>query len=183
VFIQPQIVYTNTDLTVDVHATDPDEELISFNYQWIKNGIEIQGEFSEHLDHSNFVKGDQIQISVSPFDRYDHGISMLSSVVVVNNSPPQIISQPPSSLNENGIFAYKVLAKDIDDDPLTFSLSANNPPGITIDSKSGSLLWKIPNDIKHLANRIEIIVKDNDRSETSQWFTLHIQFTENQHSG
>ena len=101
---------------------------------------------------------------------------MISSSVLVNNSPPNIISHPPSTFDENGRFVYKVLAKDIDNDPLTFSLSSNNPPGVKIDSKSGLLLWKIPKNLEPGPNRIEIIVADQDGSQASQWFTLNIQF-------
>jgi len=70
----------------------------------------------------------------------------------------------------------KVIAKDVDNDSLTFSLSSRNPPGATIDPKTGLLLWKIPNDLEPGPNRIEIIVSDQHGSEASQWFTLNIQF-------
>jgi hypothetical protein len=179
VVIQPQVVYSNTDLMADAEAEDPDQELVSFRFQWIKNGSEIYDEESEYLKHSHFVKGDRIQVQVKPFDGYGHGTPMISSVVLVNNSPPNIISHPPSTFEEDGTFVYKVLAEDIDNDMLTFSLSSRNPPGTTIDPKTGLLLWKIPNDLEPGPNRIEIIVCDQDGSEASQWFTLNINFVVN----
>ncbi|MGA1839559.1 MAG: putative Ig domain-containing protein [bacterium] len=176
VLIQPQVVYSNTDLMAKAEAEDPDQELVSFGFQWIKNGSEIYSEESEHLNHSHFVKGDRIQVKVTPFDGYGHGTPMISSVIPVNNSPPNIISNPPSTFEEDGTFVYRVIAEDIDNDTLTFSLSANNPPGAKIDPKTGLLLWKIPNDLDPGPNRMEVIVCDQDGSEASQWFTLNINF-------
>jgi hypothetical protein len=176
VVIQPQVAYANTDLTVMAEAEDPDQELVSYRFQWIKNGSEIYNEESEYLKHSHFVKGDRIQVKVIPFDGYGHGTPMISSVTLVNNSPPNIISHPPSTFEEDGTFIYRVLAEDIDNDMLTFSLSSRNPPGATIDPKTGLLLWKIPKDLDPGPNRIEVIVCDQDGSEASQWFTLNINF-------
>ncbi|MGA1863734.1 MAG: putative Ig domain-containing protein [bacterium] len=176
VLIQPQIVYSNTDLKAEAEAEDPDQELVCFGFQWLKNGSEIYGEESEHLDHSNFIKGDRIQVRVTPFDGYGHGTPMISSVMPVNNSPPNIVSNPPSTFAEEGTFVYRVIAEDVDNDTLTFSLSSNNPPGATIDPKTGLLLWKIPNDLEPGPSRMEVIVCDQDGSEASQWFTLNINF-------
>lgn len=183
VVIQPQVVYSNTDLMAEAEAEDPDQELVSFRFQWIKNGSEIYDEESECLKHSHFVKGDRIQVKVTPFDGYGHGTSMISSVMPVNNSPPNIISHPPSTFEEDGTFMYKVVAKDVDNDLLIFSLSSRNPPGATIDAKTGLLLWKIPNDLDPGPNIIEVIVCDQDGSEASQWFTLNINFVVNYDQG
>ena len=176
VVIQPTVAYSNTDLTAEAEAEDPDQELVSFLFQWIKNGSEIYGKESKSLDHSHFFKGDRIQVKVTPFDGYGHGTPIISSVMLVNNSPPSIISNPPSTFKEDGIFVYRVKAEDADNDILTFSLSSNNPPGAKIDPKTGLLIWKIPNDLDPGPNRIEVIVCDQDGSEASQWFTLNINF-------
>jgi hypothetical protein len=105
---------------------------------------------------------------------------MLSSSVTVNNSPPRIVSNPPNILGEGGTYMYEVMAEDIDNDPLTFSLTSNNPPCISIDSQTGLLFWRIPKHLDSELNTIEIIVSDNDGSSASQWFSLSIQFAETQ---
>jgi len=177
VTIKPDLVYTNIDLTATVEAEDPDADEVNFRYQWIKNGTEITGQESTLLEHSHFEKNDEIRIKVIPFDGDDYGDAILSGSVIVNNSPPRIVSNPPSILGEDGTYTYEVMAEDIDNDPLTFSLTSNNPPGISIDSQTGLLFWRIPNHLDSELNRIEIIVSDDDGSEASQWFSLNIQFT------
>ncbi|MGA1790801.1 MAG: hypothetical protein ACMUIM_04900 [bacterium] len=176
VMIKPDLVYTNVDLTVAVEAEDPDMDEVDFRYQWIKNGTEIPGQESADLQPSHFKKNDEIRIKVVPFDGDDYGNGMLSGSVIVNNSPPRIVSNPPSILGEDGTYMYEVVAEDIDNDPLIFSLTSNNPPGISIDSQTGLLFWKIPSHLDSELNRIEIIVSDDDGSEASQWFSLNIQF-------
>ena len=180
VSIKPDLVYTNVDLTIAVEAEDPDMDEIDFRYQWIKNGTEINGQESTVLQHSFFGKNDEIRIKVVPFDGDDYGNGMLSSSVTVNNSPPRIVSNPPNTLGEGGTYMYEVMAEDIDNDPLTFSLTSNNPPGISIDSQTGLLFWRIPKHLDSELNTIEIIVSDNDGSSASQWFSLSIQFAETQ---
>lgn len=178
VSIKPDLVYTDVDLTVTVEAEDPDMDEIDFRYQWIKNGTEINDQESTVLQHSFFGKNDEIRIKVVPFDGDDYGNGMLSGFVTVNNSPPRIVSNPPNTLGEGGTYMYEVMAEDIDNDPLTFSLTSNNPPGISIDSQTGLLFWRIPKHLDSELNTIEIIVSDNDGSSASQWFSLSIQFAE-----
>jgi hypothetical protein len=177
VTINPQIAYTNTDLSVDIEAEDKDQDKISYKYQWMKNGDDIRGQESAYLNHSYFAKGDRIQIKVTPYDGYAHGDSMTSGMHIINNSPPEIISDPSSNFEQDGAFTYKVIAKDLDKDSLTYKL-VNSPPGAEIDSQNGLLLWKIPQDLEPGVKKIEIIVSDNDGGEASQWFTLNIEFAE-----
>nr|NIW49865.1 hypothetical protein [Gammaproteobacteria bacterium] len=47
---------------------------------------------------------------------------LTSAPVVVDNSPPEIVSNPPAHL-EDGTFRYAVKTVDVDGDPVKFSLT------------------------------------------------------------
>ncbi|WP_249070113.1 putative Ig domain-containing protein [Argonema antarcticum] len=56
------------------------------------------------------------------------------------NTPPQILSNAVTNATVGRIYRYKVAAKDIDGDLLTYSL-ANYPAGMKIDAESGVIEW------------------------------------------
>jgi len=175
-FINPKVLFVDTEVYVETKAEDQDQDDIELLYQWVNNGVEIYGQKGPRLNPVHFAKGDRIQVEVTPFDRFDHGTMLMSAAVIVNNSPPQIVSHPPTILTEPGTFVYKVRAEDIDDDSVSYSLSPGGPAGVTINSESGLIVWKIPQDVEEGLNRIEVIARDGDGGETSQWFTLNLQF-------
>jgi len=175
-FIKPKVLFVDTEVYVDTKAEDQDQDDIELLYHWVNNGVEIHGQNGPRLDPVHFAKGDRIQVKVTPFDGFDHGTTLLSAVVIVNNSSPRIVSHPPTTLAEPGTFVYEVHAEDLDDDSISYSLSPGSPPGVTIDSESGLLVWKIQRDVEQGLNRIEVIAQDSEGGETSQWFTLNLQF-------
>ncbi|MGA1843840.1 MAG: cadherin repeat domain-containing protein [bacterium] len=174
--IKPKVLFTDTEVYVDAKAEDKDHDEIELIYQWVNNGVEIHGQNECRLDPVHYAKGDRIQVKVTPFDGFDHGTTLLSAVVIVNNSSPRIVSYPPTTLAEPGTFVYEVRAEDIDEDPIFYSLSPSSPPGVTIDRESGLLVWRIPHDVEQGLNRIEVLAQDSEGGETSQWFTLNLQF-------
>ncbi|MBN2374362.1 hypothetical protein JXL19_11310 [bacterium] len=177
--IEPKTIYTNTDIRARVDAKDHDLDSVRFQYRWIKNGSVIYAQESESLPGYEFIKGDAIQIEATPFDGEGYGKPVRSDFFIVNNSPPEIISRPPSLLDHNGAFVYQVIAKDIDNDRITFSIPPNiKIKDMKIDPSRGLLTWEIPDDIKPGDYRIEILARDNDGGEASQWFNLNIRFNQ-----
>ncbi|MGA1796330.1 MAG: Ig domain-containing protein [bacterium] len=174
--IQPKVLFTDTEVYVDAKAEDQDNDEIEILYQWVNNGVEIHGQNEFRLDPAHYAKGDRIQVKATPFDGFDHGTTLLSAVAIVNNSPPRIVSHPPTYFEEPGTFVYEVRAEDMDDDPIVYSLSPGTPSGVTIDRESGRLVWRIPRDVEQGLNRIEVLAQDSEGGETSQWFTLNLQF-------
>ena len=173
--INPKVVYADTNIVVQAEAEDQEKDFITFRYQWIKNGSIIQAQESNSLSQKYFVKNDQIQVEVTPFDGDDYGRSVISAPIFVNNTPPVIDSLPPESLEKNGAFIYQVHARDIDNDPLTYSLSSNNPEGVTMEAENGLLTWKIPEDIEFGTYKIEVSVYDNEGDGGTQSFDIEIQ--------
>jgi hypothetical protein len=149
--VVPDPAYANTDLKVEVKAEDPEGDLINFKYQWIifKDGgpvrkeVIFEGETNPTLSHDKFVHGDILAVRITPFDwKGAEGQMYQSQLVVIKNSPPEIISSPPDDI-AGGLFTYPVKVKDPDNDPITFSLSKDAPKGMTIDPASGLITWAI----------------------------------------
>jgi hypothetical protein len=150
--IVPDPAYTNTDLEVAIKAEDPEGDLINFKYQWIKfegggpvrKAVNFEGETTSTLAHDKFVHGDVVAVRITPFDwNGAEGQMYQSQLVVIKNSPPEIISAPPENFSGT-LFTYQVKVKDPDNDSLTFSLSKDAPKGMIIDPATGLLTWAIP---------------------------------------
>jgi hypothetical protein len=152
--IVPDPAYANTDLRVEVKAEDPEGDLINLKYQWIKfeNGgpgpawkaVNFEGETTSTLSHDKFVHGDVVAVRITPSDwKGAEGEVYRSQLVVIKNSPPEIISLPPENLS-GPLYTYPVKVKDLDNDPITFSLAEGYPKGMTIDPATGLIMWAIP---------------------------------------
>ncbi len=85
------------------------------------------------------------------------------------NSPPEIVSAPPTDALVNLTYTYDVAAADPDDDPLAFTLT-RAPTGMVIDA-SGHVSWPVePADLG--AHEVEVTVTDGFGGSASQAFTV-----------
>ncbi len=149
--IVPDPAYANTDLEVAIKAEDPEGDLINLKYQWItfdnsgpvRKAENFEGETTSTLSHDKFVHGDVVAVRIIPFDwNGAEGQMYQSQLVVIKNSPPEIISSPPENI-AGSLFTYPVKVKDLDNDPITFSLSDDAPKGMTIDPATGLIEWTL----------------------------------------
>ena len=90
VTIQPEKAYKGNELNLAIESNDPDRDLVTYRYQWIKNDQEILGENNISLKGDRFQKGDRIQVRVIPSDGKMEGPPFLSSQIRILNSPPVI---------------------------------------------------------------------------------------------
>ena len=172
VWIEPQTPTVQNDLKVREKSTDADEDSIFFSYQWEINGAPLMGERKDTLERVRFKKGDLISVTIVPDDREIMGSPKKSEPVKIANSPPAIVSSPPTSI-EGTKYIYQVKANDPDNDPITFTLKSG-PKGMTIDPKSGLLQWQIRAEDKG-THTIEIEVSDNEGAKSYQQYSLAIE--------
>lgn len=171
--IQPQPSYTNSQLEVKIKASDEDDDLIVYSYQWIKNGEEILNETSHVLSSSCFERGDRIQCRIIPSDREVYGRTFEAETIRIANSPPLITARTQSEIACEGFFMYKINTNDPDQDILALSLSSSAPDGMTLDSATGIVKWKIPKGLTG-SYPIDIIVSDGYGGRCSQTFNIYI---------
>ena len=172
VWIEPQTPTIQNDLKVHEKTTDADGDSIFFSYQWEKNGAALMDERKDMLERARFKKGDSISVTIVPDDREIMGAPKKSEPVKISNSPPAIVSSPPTSI-EGSKYLYQVKANDPDNDPVTFTLKSG-PKGMGIDPKSGLLQWQIHKEDKG-THSIEIQVSDNEGARSYQQYTLAIE--------
>jgi len=172
VWIEPKIPTIQNDLKVHEKSTDADGDSIFFSYQWEKNGAPLMDERKDMLERVRFKKGDSISVTIVPDDREIMGSPKKSEPVKISNSPPSIVSSPPTSI-EGTKYLYQVKANDPDNDPITFTLKSG-PKGMTIDPRSGLLQWQIRKEDKG-THSIEIEISDNEGAKSYQQYSLAIE--------
>ena len=173
VWIEPKVAYVTDNLKAIVKASDLEGDFIYYNYQWEKNGSILSDEKKEILEKGRFKKGDSIVVSVTPDDREALGTPKRSEPLLISNSPPQIVSSPPTSV-EKSEYIYQVKVNDPDDDPVTFTLKSG-PQGMEIDKKTGLIKWAIRKEDKG-NHSVEIEVSDTEGAKSKQRYTLGIDF-------
>ncbi len=173
VWIEPKVAYVSDNLKVNIKSYDKDGDFIYYTFRWEKNGVEMPEEKREVLEKGRFKKGDSITVTVIPDDRETSGDSKRSEPLIISNSPPLIVSLPPTSI-DGMIYTYQVRAEDPDNDTITFKLKTA-PKGMVIDKETGLIKWQISKDIKG-AHLVEIEAIDSEGAKSLQRYTLNIVF-------
>ncbi len=170
----PLPAHPGDQLTAVPEGEDRDNETITYLYQWRVNDKDIPGANGPTFDTTALKKKDRISINITPFDGEDYGKPFMSIYAVLSNRHPDIVSTPPSGI-ENGIYLYQVIAKDPDGDPLTFRL-LEAPSGMTIHPSTGMLRWEAPKQIeKKQEVTVKVSVDDGDGGQASQEFSLTLE--------
>jgi subtilisin-like proprotein convertase family protein/BMFP domain-containing protein YqiC/DNA-directed RNA polymerase subunit RPC12/RpoP/translation initiation factor IF-1 len=126
VSITPSPANASSTLTaVPAGWSDADNDTQSYYYQWYKNGSAISGATAKTLSSGNFVKGDNISVTVTPNDGIINGTSKSSGNTTIQNNPPTTptISVTPKSpnINDNLNCTITTPSTDIDNDPITYT--------------------------------------------------------------
>ncbi len=172
VLIEPKMAYANDSLRVNIKGDDIDGDSIDYTYRWEKNGVVLTEDRTEVLEKGRFKKGDLIAVTVTPHDGEGQGISKKSGPVTILNSPPIILSSPPTSIEGND-YIYQVKAYDPDNDSLSFALKSA-PKGMEIDKETGLIRWIIQWKDRG-THSIEIEASDKEGAKSFQRFVLNVE--------
>lgn len=106
------------DLGVAVHCQDPDQDPVSYRYQWIRNDTEMVEEKGNVLKGGRVKKGDLIQVRVIPSDQKGEGKPFLTDPIKILNSPPviqEVLIEPKiASVKDNLKVNVKYFDRDED---------------------------------------------------------------------
>ena len=167
--LTPQIARMGDRLEAQVEASDPDHDRVDLTYKWFRNDTVVKEGDESFLDTSGFVNRDRIMVEVTAHDPSMVGNSLKSEELLLGNSPPRIVSTPPTS-PAGDRFDYPVKGTDPDGDKLTYQLESA-PPGMTIGPESGHIAWQIPSDQQGLFH-VKVVAQDGQGGFASQEFDL-----------
>lgn len=162
------------DIRIDTVTADVDGDAVELRYEWLVNDEEDLFSSSETLATDRYRKGDRIQIRITPFDGFDEGSSFISQVLTIPNTPPRIVSSPPTEFTDSD-YMYPVEAVDADGDKLIYRLE-EAPKGMNIDKK-GVLSWSL-SEAERGDYPIKITVEDSDGGKATQSFSITITSSE-----
>ena len=171
----PADFYQGVDITVTPRVVDPDDDPISFDFNWFINDDVILGEKEQTLSGHRFRRGDRITLQVIAFDGKDYGEPFQSGAVVVPNASPDIVSTPPVNFKSR-VYQYQVRAEDLDGDSLTYVLETA-PDGMVINKGTGEIVWPIGAD-QSGEHKVKIVVFDETQGKAFQEYTITISLTE-----
>ena len=142
--LSPSTVQTQTLLNASVNATDIDGDAIALNYDWFVDGNLVKTGLGNSLDGSqHFIRNQQIYVAITPNDGIEDGQPVISDVINVVNTPPEILSalilpENPVPETDDLICTTEDPLSDPDNDTLAFTFvwTKNGAPytGGTIDT-------------------------------------------------
>ncbi|MGH7166382.1 MAG: Ig-like domain-containing protein [Nitrospiraceae bacterium] len=170
VVLEPGLIRVGDRVVAKVEGDDLDHDDIRYTFRWWRNQSLVSEGDHRALETTGFARGDTILVEVTPHDS-GNGKSRFSEMATIGNSAPRITSMPATVLAQ-GRYEYIVTGADPDGDPLIFSLQAA-PPGMTIDSKTGRIEWRIAADVKG-THRTRVVVEDGHGGQAFQDFELNL---------
>ena len=104
-------------------ATDSEEDVVTFEYEWFVNGLSV-GVTTNTIDGTYFNKGDEVYCEVTPYDGMDYGDAVESDHIVIQNTPPEM---PTIAINPENPFDFEDISAvisppsyDADGDDVTY---------------------------------------------------------------
>jgi concanavalin A-like lectin/glucanase superfamily protein len=124
--VTPREPDTNDILSVDVVSSDPDNDTVTYTYQWLMNGSPLAGRTDATLNlgaAGNGDKGNQISVEVTANDGATNSAHATSSPVTVQNSAPVInsVTIDQSSPHTNDVLSVTVASADPDNDGVSYT--------------------------------------------------------------
>jgi hypothetical protein len=172
VVIGPAPPTSTSELKAVASGKDMDNDAMTYTYEWIVNGETVVGPEGPSLLNRYFHRGDEVQVAATAFDGTDWGQPNTSIPVIIQNSPPMIVSKPPAQLEEGTTYRYAIKAEDVDGDTLSYSLQGKPPEGMVIDPETGIVEWQVVIPEKPVTYEYEVVVMDPEGGKSVQKITL-----------
>ena len=167
--LEPAEVHVGDTVRVQLQAKDVDDDDIHYSVKWWRNNKLVLEGAHLALETNGFSRGDHIVAQVTPLDSSGAGKPVSSQMATVVNSPPKILSNPPTAL-DRGRYVYAVAAHDADGDSLHFALESS-PSGMTIEPTTGQIEWAVSPGTRG-SHRVKVVVEDGQQGQAFQEFDL-----------
>jgi Putative Ig domain len=171
VALMPQPVPSGGRIEAQVEVNDPDHDRIDLAYKWFSNDVLVKEGEEPFLDTTGLKSREKIQVEVMASDSAGSGSSLRSELLVLGNSAPKIVSNPPAP-GASDQFEYSIRAVDSDGDSVTFRLETA-PPGMIINGQSGQITWPIPSNQQGTFH-VKVMAEDGQGGTAFQEFDLTV---------
>ena len=156
--IAPSAPDLQSVLTVQVQSEDPDQNRVTYRYQWFVNNKEIGDQ--PVLPLSGFRQGDLVSVKVIPWDGRSEGIAAQSSPVKIGNNPPRVtaVKLVPEELKAGQSVHAEVEGFDKEEDSIRYDYEwyINDQP---IDGNNGE---ELDGSLIHSSDRVAVKVTPSD---------------------
>ncbi len=155
-----------------VSAIDIDGDVLTYSLNAGPLGLAINSVTGEINWAPSFEQSGSHPVTISVSDGTVTQ-SLNFEIVVANvNRAPTISSAPVVTANENEIYSYQVIAQDVDNDVLNYSLN-QSPAGMTINSLTGLIEWTTT--FESAGNySVVVLVNDANGGSAQQTFTVGV---------
>ncbi|MBI4000564.1 MAG: hypothetical protein HY348_02135 [Nitrospira defluvii] len=174
VTIEADVPERGNRVLAKVEAVDPDRDEIHFTYRWWRNDKQVKEGEESVLDTAGFDRKDIVAVEVIARDQEASALPTRSTPIVLGNSSPQILSNPPALTNRE-LYEYVVQAKDVDGDTVSYRLETA-PPGMTIDKVTGQVTWLVTPGLAG-THRVKVVADDGQGGTAWQEFEVSIPST------
>ena len=137
---------------------DIDGDLISIEYRWFINDQPVGTGSTPDIQPA---LNDSVTVYIRAFDGEGYGGEVMAGASLLNQAP-RIIADPAYYIVK-GEYIYNTSANEPDGELITFGLESA-PEGMTIDSETGQVRWKIPADF---VGTMEYTVTATDTQDTT----------------
>ncbi len=152
-------------------------ETVRAEVRWAINGEEVERyDFLETVPYVELERpikgGDNIEVTVTPYDGQEVRGKTIVEKVFVNNSPPSI--QLGEQKIAGKVYRAQVHASDPEDEIASLTLE-QGPPGMSID-QNGMITWKFSENTAGTFN-IKVSAKDKHGAEAILTYSFTIRRT------
>ena len=166
------ITQTDVRYFYDVAAFDPNELPLSYILNTAPQGMTIDAT-TGHLEWVPDSPGD-FPIEIVVTNRNGQTASQTFALSVYADDDIIIVSEPETEGFTETDYQYQVSAVSFSDDVITYTL-LNSPPGMSIDSASGSITWTPANAGEFT---VEVQAANEQGNTTNQSYTVIIKTLE-----
>ena len=154
-------------------AEDPNNDTLFWSLEQAPMGMTIDPLNGQvHWQPAVEDIGDH-DVTVQVLDTYGAGSQLVYSLRVrAVNTPPVILTAPPTTGAVGSTYLYQVGAEDIDQDRLTFTL-VGGPDGMTVDANTGLVQWTPVVGQDGTAD-VEISVSDSLGASVTQVYSIEV---------
>ncbi|MEM7412969.1 MAG: putative Ig domain-containing protein [Myxococcota bacterium] len=110
-------------LTVEIQASDPENQQLRYEYEWFVNEVRAASTESSYHIEGNVGKGQTIRVSVMAYDGIDRSPAVTDSVRIGNSAPTlhALRLDPEERVSAGSDVTARPQATDQDDDPLEYT--------------------------------------------------------------